>query len=398
MYAFLSYDWSGLLIALVIVIAGIGVAVSARRITGKVVRRTLMGIGGLVLVIGGILTATSGYHAISVARMWANNPAPGRMIDVGGYEMHLLAEGANNGNPTVVWIPGGHSAGYNFHNFHKIFREETRSILFDRPATGWSDVGPFPRTTSREIDEFHRMMEAAGETEPFVLIGHSYGGLFAVVYAMRYPEKVAGLILLDPGIAELYQNPQAAGFLNQTARTTFLGTLLLTFGAPLDLLQSKEYEEAIAPVLAHYKRELADVWGEIEQLNLAAMNGYGSASIYTEINDPAFFETGLIRDGALGDTPVTSVTYLGGFDLDSQEAVDAVLVIRPDLDEAGALEQIEGLKRSRGHITSMSSRVRTVSVPDGASHNFPYERPEFVTGLVREMLTRIADGEAPDAG
>ena len=50
----------------------------------------------------------------------------------------------------IIFIPGGHGAGYGFYNYHKIFRTETRSILFDRPATGWSDVGPFPRTSYRE--------------------------------------------------------------------------------------------------------------------------------------------------------------------------------------------------------------------------------------------------------
>jgi pimeloyl-ACP methyl ester carboxylesterase len=389
-----------LVIAITVAIIGIGFVLCARRITGMITRRILLGVSWFVLVIGALLTLTSAYHAISVARMWARHPAPGQMIDVGGYEMHLLAEGENNGNPTLVWVPGGHSFGYNFYNFHKIFREETRSILFDRPATGWSDVGPYPRTTSLEVDEFHRMMQAGGETEPIVLIGHSYGGLFAVVYAMRYPEQMAGLILFDPGIAELYQNPQAAAFLNQYSRSTFVGTLLSSFGAPSYLLWSKETEEAVNEVMAHFERELADVWTEVGDLNRAAKNGYGSASIYSEINDPAFFDACLIKPGALDGTPFTCVTYLGGDDLDSREAIDTVLAIRPDLDEAGAREQLEGLKKNRQYIISLSDLTQTVSIPDGASHNFPYERPAFITDLVRDMLTGIAEAgnqeEIPD--
>jgi pimeloyl-ACP methyl ester carboxylesterase len=397
MYAFLSNDWSGLLIALVILTVGIGVVLLARRRTGKFVRRSLMGVGGLVVVLGAALTLTSGYHAISVARMWANNPAPGQMIDVGGYEMHLLAEGANNGNPTIVWVPGGHSAGYNFYNFHKIFREETRSILFDRPATGWSDVGPFPRTTSREVDEFHRMMQTAGEAgDPFILVGHSYGGLFASTYALRYPDNVAGLILLDSGPVENWENPEAAGFMKTYSRLTFADATLLGFGIPYSI-QLAMGGDAVKEVLAHYERELSDVWAKLEQLNRATMNGYGTASIFLEVGTPEFFAAGRTIPGVLDGRPVTYITFLGGLDLDSDEAVEAVLEIRPDLDEAGARGQLEGLKKNRGYITSLSDRTRTVSIPDGASHNFPYERPEFVTGLVREMLARIADGEAPYA-
>jgi len=395
-YAFLSNDWSGVLIALVIVFVGIGVVLLARRRTGKIARRSLLGVGGLILVVGVVLTLTSAIHAISVARMWANNPAPGRMIDVGGYEMHLLAEGANNGKPTIVWIPGGHSAGYNFYNFHKIFREETRSILFDRPATGWSDVGPFPRTTWREVDEFHRMMQTAGEADdPFILIGHSYGGLFASTYALRYPDSVAGLILLDSGPVENWKNPDAAGFMKSYSRLSFADATLLGFGIPYSI-QMAMGGEAVKEVMAHYERELADVWAELKDLNRAAMNGYGTASIFLEIGTPEFFANGRTVPGVLDGKPVTYITFLGGLDLDSNEAVKEVLAIRPDLDESGARGQLEGLKKNRGYITSLSDQTQTVSVPDGASHNFPYETPDIVISAARDMLSVIAERKTPE--
>jgi pimeloyl-ACP methyl ester carboxylesterase len=390
MYAFLSNDWSGIVVALIVAVIGFGIVDAGGRITRKFARRTLLGVGWFVLVIGALLTLTSSYHAISVVRMWARHPAPGRMIDVGGYEMHLLAEGENNGKPTLVWVPGGHSAGYNFYNCHKIFREETRSILFDLPATGWSDVGPFPRTTSREVDEFHRMMQAAGETEPIVLIGHSYGGLFASTYAIRYPDNLAGLMLLDSGPVENWENPDAAGFMKMYSRLAFVDAALLGFGIPVSI-QFLMGGEAVKELMAHYERELTDVWAELTALNRAAMNGYGTASIFLEIGTPEFFTNGRTIPGVLDGKPATYITFLGGLDLDSREAVDTVLTIRPDLDEAGALGQLEGLKRNRQYITSLSDQMQSVSVPDDASHNFPYERPAFVTDMVRDLLARIAD-------
>lgn len=102
------------MISLLIGILGAGILAAARRRLGKPIRRGGFAAGGPVLAVGLALTITSGIHAISVARMWADLPAPGRMIDVGGFEMHLLAEGENDRHPTVVWIPGGHSAGYDF--------------------------------------------------------------------------------------------------------------------------------------------------------------------------------------------------------------------------------------------------------------------------------------------
>ena len=230
MYAFLSHDWAGLVIALSITLAGTAVFFFGRRTSG--VSRLLSPMGASASVVGMVLCVTSAVQWANVERMWDSHPAPGVLVDVGGYRMHILAEGENRGKPTVVFIPGGHSSGYSFFNLHKIFRDETRSVLFDRPATGWSDIGPFPRSSYREAEELNSLMRISGEREPLILVGHSYGGLLALVYAMRFPDRTAGIVLLDPGLAELYRNPLAANFLNQVAGETFRQALMVSFGIP----------------------------------------------------------------------------------------------------------------------------------------------------------------------
>jgi pimeloyl-ACP methyl ester carboxylesterase len=349
--------------------------------------------GGFVAVLGSILLITSGIHAATLTMFSAKNPPPGELIDVGGFRMHILAEGENDGNPSLVFIPGGHGPGYFLYNFHKIFRDETRSILYDRATSGWSDVGPFPRTSYREAEELHLLLENAGETSPVVLVGHSYGGMLGLIYAMRYPDNVAGLVLLDSGFAELYQNAGAAASLKYVQKTTLRQGFLSTFGVP-DIFHNEQYAEAVNAVLAVYERELFDVWEVLEASAPAAMNQYGGASLYGEFDDPAAFETGLIRAGALDGVPVSSVTYLGGTDLYSREAMDFVLNIRPDLDEAGAQGQLDGLDRTRKIIFNLSDRLQTYSVPEGASHNFVYEIPDFTSALIRDMLRRIKDPTA----
>jgi pimeloyl-ACP methyl ester carboxylesterase len=75
---------------------------------------------------------------------------------------------------------------------------ETRSILFDRAGAGWSELGRLPITINSEVEQLKVLLEAADEKGPFVLAGHSFGGLFCANFAQRYPELVAGLILTDP--------------------------------------------------------------------------------------------------------------------------------------------------------------------------------------------------------
>ena len=394
MYAFLSWEWSGVVVSAALLALGLGlVAIALARIRTRVLlRRSLLGLGGLTALLALVLTVTSARHAVAVGRALAEYPAPGRMVDVGGYEMHVFVEGENAGNSTLVWIPGGHSAGFNFYNMHAAFRGETRSILFDRPATGWSDVGPFPRTTSLEVDELDRLMNAIGETDPFVLVGHSYGGLLAVSYAMRYPERVAGLVLLDSGITENWENPVTADFMMQLSRTTLVGAVMATFGVPVDAMAAAGANaELIAELMAHYERELGDVWPELTALNMHPMNGYGTASVFAEIGTPEFFVDNATRPGVLDGTPGTYITFLGGEDLTTDEALEKAMALS-GMDAEGAAGQLEGLQRNRDLMESISDRMTSYSIPDGATHNFPYERPQFVIEHVRRVMELVKKG------
>jgi pimeloyl-ACP methyl ester carboxylesterase len=280
-------------------------------------------------------------------------------------------------------VPGAHTAGYYFYNFHKVFREETRSILFDRPGTGWSDTSPFPRTTSKEIDELHRLLAASGEKGPYILIGHSYGGLLAGSYASRYPEQTAGLILLEAGPVETWENnEESLKYMNLFRKQILIGAWAMTFGLFFDMQKGNPEVKRIMDI---YERELKDVWPELMAKGRMAKNGHTSASIFNEVNTKEFYESCRLKPGALNGKPVYGFYYLGGEDLSSQEARDFIKEIT-QLDEEGIDKQIEGLRRTRRIHGSLSDQYESFSLPEGTGHNFPYERPDFVIEHVRRML------------
>lgn len=190
-YKLLAHSWSGLIIVVVVVALGWLVVWFSRR--SKFNRLRFVGYG--FWVVAGLLAIGSVTAIIRINA--ASRPPMGELVDVGGYRMHILAEGQSRGRPTIVWIPGGHAPGLGFYGHHKQMRSETRSILFDRPGTGWSDTGPFPRRTAKEAEELATLLEQAKEPGPFILVGHSYGGLLAANFARRFPKKTAAVILLD---------------------------------------------------------------------------------------------------------------------------------------------------------------------------------------------------------
>ncbi len=193
-YTLLAHSWSGLVIAALV--AGLGWLI-ARTARWRGYPRVRF-VGYAIYALALLLAVGSIVAIVRISRAEAGHPPMGKLVDVGGYRMHILAEGDAKGGPTLVWIPGGHGPGLALYHLHKAMRGETRSILFDRSGAGWSDTGPFPNSTKREAEELNTLLNNAGEKGPFILAGHSYGGLLAANYARRYPKNMATLMLLDP--------------------------------------------------------------------------------------------------------------------------------------------------------------------------------------------------------
>jgi pimeloyl-ACP methyl ester carboxylesterase len=130
---------------------------------------------------------------------------PGRLIDIGGHRLHVCATGL--AAPAVVFDAalGGSSVSWTY--VQRDVATFARAITYDRAGFGWSDPGPLPRTAGRVATELHALLRAAGEQPPFVLVGHSFGGLVMRIFAQRYRDETAGLVLVDPAHPEDWVHP-----------------------------------------------------------------------------------------------------------------------------------------------------------------------------------------------
>lgn len=125
-----------------------------------------------------------------------HNLAPGRLVDVGGYRLHLYCSG--EGSPGVVLDAGLGDACLVWRTVQDQVAAFQRVCSYDRAGYGWSDPGPKPRTYQQAAEELHTLLRNAGEISPFVLVGHSAGCNTIRLYASAYPEEVAGLVLIEP--------------------------------------------------------------------------------------------------------------------------------------------------------------------------------------------------------
>jgi pimeloyl-ACP methyl ester carboxylesterase len=130
---------------------------------------------------------------------------PGRLVDAGGFRLHLHAMG--EARPAVVLDAalGGTAISWTF--VQEPVSRFARAIAYDRAGFGWSDAGPMPRTAGRIADELRVLLDRAGEPPPYVLVGHSFGGLVMRIFAARYRAETAGLVLVDPAQPDDWVRP-----------------------------------------------------------------------------------------------------------------------------------------------------------------------------------------------
>jgi pimeloyl-ACP methyl ester carboxylesterase len=127
------------------------------------------------------------------------------MIDLDGFRLHL--ECAGHGRPTVVFDAALAGSSLSWTYVLPAVAEFTRACAYDRAGFGQSDRGPLPRTAGRLADELHTLLLKSGEPPPYVLVGHSYGGLVTRIFAARYPAVTAALVLVDPAHPEDWVAP-----------------------------------------------------------------------------------------------------------------------------------------------------------------------------------------------
>src|SRR5215204_4876368 len=160
----------------------------------RLIRRIGKALLWLVVVLLALAVAGAIYQAIATALAERAYPPPGEMVDVGGYRLHINCLG--QGSPTVVLDAGSGGFSAQWVRVQREVSDTTRVCAYDRAGMGWSEMGPDPRDAKQITGELHTLLSKAGIEGPYVLVGHSFGGMYMQTYAARYPDEVAGVALV----------------------------------------------------------------------------------------------------------------------------------------------------------------------------------------------------------
>lgn len=225
-------------------------------------------------------------------------------------ERHLLLDCAGTGSPAVVFLPAAGMVGLDYLNIHNIISKRTTSVIYDRAGTGWSDQVKLPRSALEVTDELRRLLHATGVPAPYLFVGHSLGGIYSRRYAQRFPDEVAGMLLLEPPHEDFLTNTPKLKKRYLLPQVFAILRALLTYKRSFRDLYDRmfaEWPESLRePLIEYHLRTLTKTFTERKNLNREVYNEVRKGGGMPDV--PLIVFTAMGIDPFM--TPITSKSFL----------------------------------------------------------------------------------------
>lgn len=290
-----------------------------------------------------------------------NTPPLGKLYDIGGGR-RLMLHHAGSGTPAVVIEAGAGAFGLDYYNIFELCAQRTTCVLYDRAGSGWSDPVDGPRSAAEMVADLRNALGLAGVNGPYLMVGHSLGGLLVRAFTQHFPYEVVGLVLIDPA----------------------------TEGIPV--VEEDDMEtKAIVEDMLQKGRANPDLWREWYPEMFAdwdKLPAHIRGPLITRHTDPHHDDAGLrdmmnsariLADVANGPTlPDVPVIVLTGMKIDptpgqSNSDMEAFNKIKHDA--------------HRNFVNSLSQGEHRVL--EDAGHRLTAERPDVVIDAIFDILDRI---------
>jgi pimeloyl-ACP methyl ester carboxylesterase len=317
------------------------------------------------VLAGGVL---AGIGAIGLNAQGVDiGPPPGKLVDIGGRRLHILCEGT--GSPTVVLEAGAGAFAIDWTLVQPRIGRLTRTCSYDRARYGWSDPSPSAEMPANVVRDLHALLDAAGERPPFVMVGHSMGGIYVRIFELRYPSEVAGLVLIDP----VHEDDLFTMFEGKAVTIGSLSAEQLQKTMPAGDVTVQRREVQTGTPFDRLPPEVYRIRMELERRLITADSAAPVAhAVVVEAMEG--------QRAALAELQLVSKTpaYLGS---------------RPLVVLTRGLESREGLRASHARLARSSTNSRHAIIAD-SGHEVQLYRPEVVTQAIEDVLDAVRTGRA----
>ena len=333
---------------------------------------TILGAGGVLLLV--LLIGWFCFTGNRIKReLTAKYPPPGKMVDIGAARLHIYCQGdASEDAPTVVMEAAEFSLSWA--SVQPEVAKFARVCTYDRAGLGWSDASPDPRTGVNIVRELHTLLEQASEKPPYLLVGHSKGGMYVRLFAQKYPHEVVGMVLVDSSHEEQETRfPPGITDLNHKSRERTM--MLLNIVRPFNSIG------LVTPILRSNTDLLLGTLPEgVREMGLAVAlkdSFFRTVVVETETLEDTFSEVRDAKITTLGEIPLIVLTAVDQFD-----ALEGKV-------PAEDIPQLKAVVRELGmELAALSSNGKLVPV-HGSGHFIQVDQPQAVIDAIREVFEAV---------
>jgi pimeloyl-ACP methyl ester carboxylesterase len=296
------------------------------------------------------------------------HPPIGKLIDIGSHHLHIHSTG--EGRPAVVFESGGASWSLDWFLVQSEAAKFTSACSYDRAGFGWSESGPNPRTSEQIVMELHTLLTRAKIEKPIILVGASFGGHVVRLFAQKYPEEVAGVILLDARHESIDSKmPPAWKKLEASGKGMFQFMRLASRVGALKLMGKWMGEKALPSIAKKLPPDIRAAYLEV---------GF----------QPRYFQSNLDELGAIAesDKQLSAAGSLGNIPL---------VVIRhgiPDLFAGMPVEQAKQAEEVWQELQQELARLSSngqLMVAEKSGHGIQIDQPDLVVDAIRQMVETV---------
>ncbi len=327
-----------------------------------------------VLLLFIIFSTTFGavYEVISRCRTANEFPVIGKLVDIGGRRIQLDCRGV--GRPTVLFESGldiNGSLGWSA--IHDQVAKTTRACAYSRAGIMWSDPSSGAQNGRPIAEDLHRTLRYAGEKAPYVLVGHSMGGPYIMIYTKYFGSEVAGLVFVDAS------HPDEVGRLKAVTSVTEPAWLRLIAKAGAALAWTGMTRGIIVPL---FEKSAREYW-RLRKWPSDAVLAYSPTSLDSIVKETDAFEESLADAGTalqLNDRPV--------FVLTGMEPLSAEVLAYFKLTPEQGRQYQEIWKSMHDEEASWSTQSQHQIVFD-AGHYIQFDQPDVVISAVQSVVDRV---------
>ncbi len=319
----------------------------------KWIKRLVSGFSVMIIAFTTLIYAAG---VIAKSRLARENPPPGKLIAMGEFYMHLYCIG--EGSPAVILEAGLNDFYVAWSKVQPEIAKVTRVCSYDRAGLGWSEANPNPRKSEVMAEELHTLLTNAGVEGPYILVGHSFGGIVMRVFARQYPSETAGIVLVDSA-----HEDQGARlpFIQSTVDKTINQFRSLSLLSRFGLI-------ALSPASIPNRGFSGDAYKQYQAI-LATTNYFDCAIAETT----AFYaDAPSVKAAGLGDLPLIVLSH-GLPDKTS------------GIDQTQQIQFEQEWSKMQKELVDLSSQGKQI-IAEQSSHYIQLDQPELVIEAILELV------------